>query len=209
MVLKKYGHLKFRLWKNYVNKMQSKKIEELFEESIQIIIKSKKLKKEIIASVNIIYECLKNNGKIIAFGNGGSAADSQHFVAEFIGRFQRERKSIPAISFTTDTSIITAIGNDYGFDRIFERQAESLVTKNDVVIAISTSGKSKNVLRGVKMAKKKGAKIIILSSESGKELSKNSDESILISSKSTARIQEVHRIVLHYICELVENKIME
>jgi D-sedoheptulose 7-phosphate isomerase len=189
--------------------MHSKKIDDLFEESIQTIIKSKKLKNEIISSIDIIYECLKNEGKIIAFGNGGSAADSQHFVAEFIGRFQKERKSIPAISFTTDTSIITAIGNDYSFDKIFERQAESLVAKNDVVIAISTSGRSKNVLRGIKMAKKKGAKIIILSSNSGKELSKNSDVSILIPSKSTPRIQEVHRIVLHYICELVENKIVE
>ncbi len=182
-------------------------VDRLFDNSIQTIIDSKKLKSEVVDAVNLILDSLKNNGKIISFGNGGSAADAQHFVAEFVGRFQKERESIPAISFTTDTSIITAIGNDYGFEKIFERQAEGLISKNDVVIAISTSGKSKNVLKGIQMAKKKGAKIISLTGSIPVKLSKNSDISIMIPSKSTARIQEVHRLVLHYICELVEEGI--
>ncbi|WP_428324955.1 D-sedoheptulose-7-phosphate isomerase [Nitrosopumilus sp.] len=182
-----------------------KKIEKLFDDSINTISKSKKLKKEISESANIISKCLEKNGKIIAFGNGGSAADSQHFVAEFIGRFQKERKSMPAISFTTDTSIITAIGNDYGFEKIFERQSESLVRKNDVVVAISTSGKSKNVVNGVKIAKRKGAKIICLTGNTSKILSNLSDVEIAIPSKSTPRIQEVHRLILHFICEIVED----
>ena len=183
-----------------------KKIEKLFDDSINTIIKSKKLKKEISKSANVISKCLEKNGKIIAFGNGGSAADSQHFVAEFIGRFQKERKSMPAIAFTTDASIITAIGNDYGFEKIFERQAESLVTKDDVVVAISTSGKSKNVVNGVKIAKQKGAKIICLTGNASKTLSNFSDVEIAIPSKSTPRIQEVHRLILHFICEIVEDR---
>jgi len=191
--------------------MNSKKklenIDKIFEDCIKILVKSKKLTKQVNDSSNMISFCLKNKGKIISFGNGGSAADSQHFVAEFIGRFQKERKSIPAISFTTDTSIITAIGNDYGFEKIFERQSESLVSKNDIVIAISTSGKSKNVINGVKMAKKKGAKIISLTGNASKKISSLSDISISIPSKSTPRIQEVHRLILHCICETVENEI--
>ncbi len=188
-------------------KKMLEQVDRLFDNSIQTIIDSKKLKSEVVDAVNLILDSLKNNGKIISFGNGGSAADAQHFVAEFVGRFQKERESIPAISFTTDTSIITAIGNDYGFEKIFERQAEGLISKNDVVIAISTSGKSKNVLKGIQMAKKKGAKIISLTGSIPVKLSKNSDISIMIPSKSTARIQEVHRLVLHYICELVEEGI--
>jgi len=182
-------------------------VDELFNNSIQTITDSKKLKYEVVDAVNLIINSLKNDGKIISFGNGGSAADAQHFVAEFIGRFQKERKSIPAIAFTTDTSIITAIGNDYSFEKIFERQAESLISKNDVVVAISTSGKSKNVIKGIQMAKKKGAKIISLTGNIPIKLSKNADLSIRIPSKSTARIQEVHRLILHYICELVEEQI--
>ena len=188
-------------------KKMLEQVDRLFDNSIQTIIDSKKLKSEVVDAVNLILDSLKNNGKIISFGNGGSAADAQHFVAEFVGRFQKERESIPAISFTTDTSIITAIGNDYGFEKIFERQAEGLISKNDVVIAISTSGKSKNVLKGIQMAKKKGAKIISLTGSIPVKLSENSDISIMIPSKSTARIQEVHRLVLHYICELVEEGI--
>jgi len=189
------------------NRKMLDQVDELFNNSIQTITDSKKLKYEVVDAVNLIINSLKNDGKIISFGNGGSAADAQHFVAEFIGRFQKERKSIPAIAFTTDTSIITAIGNDYSFEKIFERQAESLISKNDVVVAISTSGKSKNVIKGIQMAKKKGAKIISLTGNIPIKLSKNADLSIRIPSKSTARIQEVHRLILHYICELVEEQI--
>lgn len=175
-----------------------------FEDCISTIINSKPIIKLIIKSSKLISLSMKNNKKLISFGNGGSAADAQHFVAEFVGRFQKERKSLPAIAFTTDTSIITSIANDYSFDKIFERQCESLVVKNDVILAISTSGTSKNVLNGVKMAKKNGAKIISLTGNRKTELTKISDISINVPSNSTPRIQEIHRLILHLICYSVE-----
>jgi|TARA_B110000438_G_scaffold235709_1_gene232543 D-sedoheptulose 7-phosphate isomerase len=175
-----------------------------FDDCITLFSNSKPLIKSIIKSSKLISSSLKNKHKIVSFGNGGSAADAQHFAAEFVGRFQKERKSLPAIAFTTDTSIITSIGNDYSFDKIFERQCESLVTTGDIVLAISTSGKSKNVLSGVKMAKKNGAKIICLTGNNTTELVKISDISIQIPSNSTPRIQEVHRLILHLICDSVE-----
>ena len=184
----------------------NQEIKNSIRESSNIILNSENLSEQIEKSINEIIKCFSTKNKIIIFGNGGSAADAQHIVAEFIGRFQKERKSMPAIAFTTDASIITAIGNDYGFEKIFERQAESLVTKDDVVVAISTSGKSKNVVNGVKIAKQKGAKIICLTGNASKTLSNFSDVEIAIPSKSTPRIQEVHRLILHFICEIVEDR---
>ena len=181
-------------------------LDKLFEETISIIAKSKKLSKKITRSSKLIISSLKNDGKLVSFGNGGSAADAQHFVAEFVGRFQKERNSLPAIAFTTDTSIITSIGNDYSFDQIFKRQCESLVNNNDVVLAISTSGNSKNVIAGVKMAKRKGAKIIGLTGKNKNQLVQLSDIAIQVPSNSTPRIQEVHRLILHSICQIVENE---
>ena len=125
-------------------------------------------------------------------------------AAEFIGRYLLERKSIPAISFTTDSSILTSIGNDYGFEKTFSRQCEALVEKNDTVIAISTSGNSKNVLEAVKICKRKGAKIIGLTGKDGGKLKNIVDLLIAVPSLSTPRIQEGHRIIIHTICELVE-----
>lgn len=142
-------------------------------------------------------------------GNGGSAADSQHFAAELIGRFKHERKSLPAISLTTDTSVITALSNDYSVDVIFSRQCESLVDKKDVVIAFSTSGQSKNVINAVKISKKKGAKIISFIGNNTMPLSKYSDVILNVPSKSTPHIQEVHRILMHIICELVEEEFIK
>jgi len=188
--------------------MKSKKLPDnliqQFDECIKLLTDSKILVPSIIKSSKLISTSLKNKNKLISFGNGGSAADAQHFTAEFVGRFRKERKSLPAIAFTTDTSILTSIGNDYSFDKIFERQCESLVSKGDVVLAISTSGKSKNVISGVKMAKKNGAKIICLTGTKTTELVKISDISIQIPSNSTPRIQEVHRLILHLICDSVE-----
>ena len=188
--------------------MKSKKLPDnliqQFDECIKLLTDSKILVPSIIKSSKLISTSLKNKNKLISFGNGGSAADAQHFTAEFVGRFRKERKSLPAIAFTTDTSILTSIGNDYSFDKIFERQCESLVSKGDIVLAISTSGKSKNVISGVKMAKKNGAKIICLTGSKTTELVKISDISIQIPSNSTPRIQEVHRLILHLICDIVE-----
>ena len=123
-------------------------INAIFDGSIDVITKSKNLSEKINESANKIISCLKNNGKLVLFGNGGSAADAQHMAAELIGRFKIDRQSLPAIALTTDTSVITSIGNDYDSDEIFSRQCEALVNKNDVVIAISTSGNSTYVING-------------------------------------------------------------
>ena len=135
-------------------------INTIFDDSIEVITKSKNLSEKLNQSTIKIISCLKNNGKVILFGNGGSAADAQHMAAELIGRFKIERESISAIALTTDTSVITSIGNDYDFNKIFSRQCESLVNENDVVIAISTSGNSDNVINGVLKAKEKGSFVI-------------------------------------------------
>ena len=178
----------------------------IFEKSIKIIHKSKSLTKDINSIVNMIIKTIENKNKIIIFGNGGSAADAQHIAAEFVGRFKIERISMPAIALTTDSSILTSIGNDYSFELIFSRQCESLVQEGDVVIALSTSGNSINVLNGVKMAKKKKAKIIGLLGNSGGKISELSDVSIIVNSNSTPRIQEGHRLIAHIICEIVEKQ---
>ena len=183
---------------------KNSKIQKLFDESAKIILDSKQLENQITDSILLITKSLKNKKKIIIFGNGGSAADSQHFAAEFIGRFLLERQSLPAISLTTDTSILTSLGNDYSFDNIFSRQCESLVEKNDIVFGISTSGKSLNVINGIETAKNQGAITIALLGSGGGNLSQIVDIPIIIPSNSTPRIQESHRIILHIICEIVE-----
>lgn len=186
--------------------MEEESIRKIFDESIDVISESKNLTTEIKKVSGVIINAFSNGNKIITFGNGGSAADAQHLAAEFVGRYKIERKSLPAIALTTDTSILTAIGNDYDFDNVFERQCESIVNKNDIVIAISTSGNSKNVIKGVEKSKEKGAVIILLSGESGGGLKDRSDFKLLVPSKDTPKIQEVHRIILHIICEIIDEK---
>ncbi len=181
-------------------------IKKIMVESSNLILNSINLSEKIEESINEIIKCFKRGNKIIVFGNGGSAADAQHIVAEFIGRFQKERKSLPAISLTTDSSIITSLANDYSYDIVFSRQCESLVSKGDVVIGISTSGKSKNVENGIKAAKKKGAITIGLLGGDGGTIKNTVDISIVVLSTNTARIQEVHRVIYHIICDVVENE---
>ena len=192
-----------------MSNQESNYIKQIFDEISQLINNSNKLEPGITNCINIIEECLKKDKKIILFGNGGSAADSQHIAAEFVGRFNMERKSYPAIALTTDSSIITSIGNDYSFDQIFSRQCESLVIKDDVVIGISTSGNSINVKNGLITAKKNGAKTIGLLGNAGGEIKSIVDHSLIVESNSTARIQEIHRIISHIICGLVEKKMGE
>ena len=159
---------------------------------------------DVIENIN---NCIKQGNKIILFGNGGSAADAQHIAAEFIGRFSKERRSIPAISLTTDTSVLTALGNDYSFDVIFSRQCESLVKKGDVVIGISTSGNSINVKNGLIESKKKDAITIALLGNNGGLIKEIVDIAIIVDSNSTPKIQEAHRVIYHLICEYVEKNI--
>jgi D-sedoheptulose 7-phosphate isomerase len=181
-------------------------IQQIIQDGEEVISSINDIIDEIDDSIRLLLDCIKKDGKIILFGNGGSAADAQHIAAEFVGRFKIERISMPAIALTTDSSILTSVGNDYSFELIFSRQCESLVQEGDVVIALSTSGNSINVLNGVKMAKKKKAKIIGLLGNSGGKISELSDVSIIVNSNSTPRIQEGHRLIAHIICEIVEKQ---
>ena len=176
------------------------------KESSDLILGAEKLSGKIENAINEIIKCFSTGNKIIIFGNGGSAADAQHIVAEFIGRFQKERKSLPAIALTTDSSTITSLANDYSYDVVFSRQCESLVSKADIVFGISTSGNSKNVEEGIKTAKKMGAVTIGLLGSNGGTISNIVDIPIIVESTNTARIQEVHRVIYHIICGIVESK---
>ena len=162
---------------------------------------------EIIRIIESITKSLKKGNKIILFGNGGSAADAQHIAAELVGRFDYDRKSLPAISLTTDTSVITSIGNDYSFEKIFSRQCESIVNKGDVVVGISTSGNSINVKNGLLVSKRKGAKTVGFLGHKGGHIKNIVDIPLIVNSNSTPRIQEVHRTAAHIICEMVEKNI--
>jgi len=144
---------------------------------------------------DMVIDALRKDGKVLIFGNGGSASDSQHIAAEFIGRFKKDRGALAAIALTTNTSVLTSLANDYGYDVIFAKQVEALGNKNDLVIAISTSGKAKNVIQGVKQAKKMNIK--------------TADVSLVVPSSVTARIQEAHITISHIICEIVEQTLCQ
>jgi D-sedoheptulose 7-phosphate isomerase len=158
---------------------------------------------------HLILDCYKNEGKVILFGNGGSAADAQHIAAELVGKYKLERKSLPALALTTNTSIMSALGNDYGFDLVFEKQIEGLVKKEDIVIGISTSGNSENVLRGILKAKEMGVKTIAFTGRNGGRLKDKVDILLNVPSDNTPRIQEAHITVGHIICGIVESEIFK
>ena len=155
-------------------------------------------------AAHAFFQAVKSGHKILFFGNGGSAGDSQHLAAEFVGRYEKERGALGAIALTTDTSILTAVGNDYGFDRVFERQIEALGQKGDVAVGISTSGNSKNVLLGVAKAKEKGLFTIGLSGRDGGKLKDAVHLAIVVPSAKTSRIQESHIMIGHILCERVD-----
>ena len=160
---------------------------------------------EIIASISeLLIESLEHNGTIYLCGNGGSAADAQHIASEFVGRFTRERKALAAVAFTTDTSILTSVANDYTFEHIFSRQVQALVRKNDILWAFSTSGSSLNIIAAARLAKEIGATVIAFTGKSDSELENISDVCFCADSKDTARSQEVHQLAYHIICDLVE-----
>jgi len=162
------------------------------------------LSSEILDAAQKIQGRLEAGGKLLLMGNGGSAGDAQHIAAELVGRFKKERKAIPALALTVDTSSLTALGNDYGFNTIFERQVEALANKNDTVIGISTSGNSENVVRAVNKANSIGAFTIGLLGNDGGKLKDAVNLPIIIPSNDTARIQEVHITIGHIICEIIE-----
>jgi D-sedoheptulose 7-phosphate isomerase len=167
---------------------------------------AKECGRAIVEAASAITECLRAGGKLLFFGNGGSAADAQHLAAEFVGRFVKERHGLSAVALTTNSSILTAVGNDYGFDQIFARQIEALGRAGDVAIGISTSGKSPNVVAAIKEAKKRQLKTIGLSGRDGGELSKCVEIAITVASENTAQIQECHIAIGHIFCELAEKE---
>ncbi|MDD2703611.1 MAG: D-sedoheptulose 7-phosphate isomerase [Candidatus Omnitrophica bacterium] len=181
------------------------KIKDLLLESIQV--KEDLLHDYIDKIIEIsilIIDSLKKDGKVMLFGNGGSASDSQHIAAELIGRFKKDRNALPAVALTTNTSIITSLANDYGYEVVFSKQIEALGRKNDVAIGISTSGKAKNVAMAIKQAKKMDIKTIALTGGDGGDLAKLADVSLVVPSAVTARIQEAHITIGHIVCEIIE-----
>jgi D-sedoheptulose 7-phosphate isomerase len=162
------------------------------------------LTEEIAATVVMLQAALGAGYKLLVLGNGGSAADAQHFAAEIIGRFKLERRALPAIALTTDSSILTAIGNDYGFDAVFSRQVEGLGRPGDVVFGISTSGNSANVIAALSKARDLGCRTVALTGRDGGTLKAVADISIVVPSHDTPRIQEGHVTIIHIICDLLE-----
>ena len=160
-------------------------------------------------SVDIIVDSITKGGKLLTCGNGGSAADAQHIAAEFVGRYVLERPGYPAIALSTDTSNITAIANDYSYDDIFSRQIEALGKCNDVLLAISTSGNSKNVINAIKIAHEKGVKVIGLTGKNGGLMKDICDVVFIFPYEETARIQENHMMTYHFICQIVEKTLKE
>lgn len=186
--------------------MSSRKIiSEHFEEHSKIISKVLALTSDDIESASLkITQALDNDRTLFWCGNGGSAADSQHLAAELVGRFKNDRKALRSIALTTDTSVLTCVANDYSYEDIFSRQLEALARSDDVLVAISTSGNSENVLRALKVAKDLGVKTIALLGKDGGQAKSIADLAILIPSDSTARIQETHILIGHILCDLIE-----
>lgn len=182
-----------------------------FEDSINLKQKLMHgLAPKIEIACQIMYESIESNHKILSCGNGGSAADAQHFTAELINRFEIDRKSLPAISLTTDSSVLTSISNDYSFDEIFSKQILGIGKKNDVLLAISTSGNSNNICSAIKSAKLKEMKVVALTGNNGGKIRKlinNDDIEICISSNNTARIQELHILIIHCLCNGIDFKL--
>lgn len=185
-------------------------IRKCLNESVKVkrkILDDPSLLDKIKQTASLIIEAYGNRKKLILFGNGGSAADAQHIAAELVNKFKLERSALPALAFTTDTSILTSIANDYNYAGVFARQVEALVEEGDVVIGISTSGGSLNVLKGIEVAKGKGARTIGFTGKDGGKLSQIADLTIEVPSSDTPRVQEAHITILHIICFLVEGEL--
>ena len=166
------------------------------------------LQNHIYTACIIASEAIKNGNKILLCGNGGSAADAQHIAAELSGRYKTERRGLPGIALTTDTSVLTAVGNDYGYDRVFDRQVEALAREGDVLIGISTSGHSKNVVRALSLARNMGCKTIGFSGRDGGVMNEFCDVNLVVPSNDTPRIQEMHIMIGHIICQAIDDALL-
>jgi D-sedoheptulose 7-phosphate isomerase len=185
--------------------MNTQRILAHFQESAELKMKSATvLAQPISQAIELMFNALSNGNKILACGNGGSAGDSQHFAAELVGRFERERFPLPAIALTTDTSIITAVGNDYSFNEIFSKQVQAFGQAGDILLAISTSGNSANVLAAVEAALEREMRVVALTGKDGGKMAQmltDADVHINVPHSRTARIQEVHLVAIHSICD--------
>ena len=159
---------------------------------------------DIEKAARILIEAIKNGRKVLFFGNGGSAADAQHLAAEFVGRYERERRALPSIALTTDTSILTAVANDYSYDNVFKRQIEALGQAGDVAVGITTSGNSKSVILAIEQAKANGMKTVAFLGRDGGKMRGKADVDIIVPSEVTSRIQESHAMIGHILCDLVD-----
>jgi len=168
---------------------------------------AKQLAKPLADAAELIGEALTAGGKLLVMGNGGSAADAQHLAAELVGRFLRERRALPALALTTDSSILTAVANDFGFDQVFKRQVEALARPGDVVVGISTSGRSANVLQGLEAARGLGCATIGLLGGDGGKIAGAVDLALTVAVRETPQIQEMHILLIHLLCDLVEQKL--
>ncbi len=192
--------------------MQELRIQQHFIDSADLKYKAAQvLSKPIAEGIAALLACVTSGGKVLACGNGGSAADAQHFAAEFVGRFERERPELAAIALSTDSSILTAIANDYSFDVIFSKQVRALGTPGDVLLAISTSGNSANVLAAVQAAHEREMTVIAMTGRGGGKMAqalRETDVHICVPHERTARIQEVHLLTLHCLCDGVDTQLL-
>lgn len=182
---------------------------QAIEEHLAVIDSLKQLQPSLEKIAELMTTAIRSGHKVLWCGNGGSAADSQHLAAELMGRFRRERGAVPSIALTTDTSILTAVGNDYGYERVFQRQIEALCQKGDVVVGISTSGCSKNVYMALQAARELGAFTVVFTGQGGGTIAAISDAALCVASKDTARIQEAHILCGHMICDWIELSVCE
>jgi len=198
--------------KNTIERLRQRASQH-FLDSIAVKQEAEKVLPESVAqAVVAMVDCLRSGGKVMACGNGGSAADAQHFAAELIGRFERERQELAAIALTTDTSILTAVGNDYSYDEVFSRQVRGLGKKGDILLGISTSGNSKNVVKAIEAAKKIGLNVIALTGNGGGKIASLLDANdihLCVPSNRTARIQETHLVLLHGLCDGIDHLLLD
>lgn len=188
------------------------RIEQHFQDHVALIQKSLDVLAEPLQQgIDLLFNTISNNGKVLACGNGGSAADAQHFIAELVGRFERERFPLAGVALNTDTSIMTAVGNDYGFEQVFERQVRALAQPADLLVAISTSGNSTNVIRAIEAAKEYDIPIIALTGRNGGTIGQmltSNDVHLCVPHERTMRIQEVHILLLHILCDGLDAAIL-
>jgi D-sedoheptulose 7-phosphate isomerase len=185
----------------------SSNLNRAIDDSVRTLESLKNLEREVARAADLIEQCLRAGNKLLVCGNGGSATDASHFATELVVRFAKDRRALPAICLASDSGILTAAANDYGFDEIFARQVAAFAQSGDVLICLTTSGKSKNLIRALEEAKARGLKTIAFLGRDGGSTIGIADLDLLVKSDSTARVQEAHQLLLHVLCEIIEARL--